>query len=89
MIIGKLELYIILSYVMELLFCLGFCVLQVKRVTKLRSQQKPSLWMQQQTVPLPKIESFVFCFIFQPPRQFWYFVQSIVSGWIELVYYSV
>jgi hypothetical protein len=43
MIIGKLELHIILSYVMELLFFGIIGVLQVKRVTKLNRQQNLSL----------------------------------------------
>jgi hypothetical protein len=45
MIIGKLELHIILSYVMELLFFGIIGVLQLKRVTKLSRQQKLSLYM--------------------------------------------
>jgi hypothetical protein len=53
MIIGKLELYIILSYVMKLLFFGIIGILQAKGVTKLsRRQQNLSLWMQQQTVLL-------------------------------------
>jgi hypothetical protein len=40
MIIGKLELHIILSYVMELLFFGIIGVLQLKRVTKLSGQQE-------------------------------------------------
>jgi hypothetical protein len=61
MIIGKLELHIILSYVMELLFFGIIGVLQVQRVTKLSRQQNLSLYMDATTngaASHPKIESF-------------------------------
>jgi hypothetical protein len=69
---------------MELLFFGIIGILQVKRVTKLNRQQNLSLWMQKQMVLLPILRSSLFYFLFfsfffQPPSEFWYFVQPWYS----------